>query len=135
MMDKVNDRIRKLVDNSENVQGFVVNHAVGGGTGSGLGICLFMFLLKLFYTWQLLLHFDVGQKWILFGRIWYFRDVTLQRRAQEEIERAKAKAEEAARHKAEFLATFSHEVRTPMNAIVGLSRLLANSELNEKQSE
>ena len=39
MMDKVNDRIRKLVDNSENVQGFVVNHAVGGGTGSGLGIC------------------------------------------------------------------------------------------------
>jgi len=35
MMDKVNDRLRKLVDHCENVQGFVVNHAVGGGTGSG----------------------------------------------------------------------------------------------------
>merc|ERR1711994_634920 len=36
-MDKVNDRLRKLVDNSENVQGFIVNHSLGGGTGSGLG--------------------------------------------------------------------------------------------------
>ena len=37
MIDKVNDRLRKLVDNCDNVQGFVINHAVGGGTGSGLG--------------------------------------------------------------------------------------------------
>merc|ERR1711981_735721 len=33
-------RVRKLVDNSENVQGFVVNHTVGGGTGSGLGMLI-----------------------------------------------------------------------------------------------
>jgi len=37
ILDQVNDRLRKLVDNSNNVQGFIVNHAVGGGTGSGLG--------------------------------------------------------------------------------------------------
>eukprot|EP01083_Nonionella_stella_P149304 473977_1 len=37
MIDKVNDRLRKLVDNCDNVQGFVINHAVGGGTGAGLG--------------------------------------------------------------------------------------------------
>ena len=37
-----------------------------------------------------------------FGRIWYFRDVTLQRQAREEIEKARLKAEEAASHKAEF---------------------------------
>jgi len=36
MIDRVNDRLRKLVDKCDNVQGFVVNHAVGGGTGSGL---------------------------------------------------------------------------------------------------
>ena len=29
--------LRKSVDNCDNVQGFVVNHSVGGGTGSGLG--------------------------------------------------------------------------------------------------
>merc|ERR1711920_1143472 len=39
-IDKVNDRIRKMVDNSENVQGFVVHHSVGGGTGSGLGMLI-----------------------------------------------------------------------------------------------
>eukprot|EP00494_Astrolonche_serrata_P007372 UN07401 len=39
-MDVVNDRIRKMVDNSENVQGFVVHHSVGGGTGSGLGMLI-----------------------------------------------------------------------------------------------
>jgi len=37
MIDKVNDRLRKMVQNCDNVQGFVVNHSVGGGTGSGLG--------------------------------------------------------------------------------------------------
>merc|ERR1719195_1375444 len=37
ILDTVNDRLRKLVDNSQNVQGFIINHAVGGGTGSGLG--------------------------------------------------------------------------------------------------
>jgi len=39
-MDIVNDRVRKMVDNSENVQGFIVNHAVGGGTGSGMGMLI-----------------------------------------------------------------------------------------------
>merc|ERR1711964_807538 len=36
-IDAASELIRKLTDNSENVQGFIVNHAVGGGTGSGLG--------------------------------------------------------------------------------------------------
>merc|ERR1719210_2645447 len=40
MMDIVSDRIRKLVDNSENVQGFMATHSVGGGTGSGLGMLI-----------------------------------------------------------------------------------------------
>jgi len=40
MMDIVNDRVRKLVDNSENVQGFIVQHSVGGGTGSGMGMLI-----------------------------------------------------------------------------------------------
>merc|ERR1712142_1057158 len=40
IMDVVSDRLRKLVDNSENVQGFVATHSVGGGTGSGLGMLI-----------------------------------------------------------------------------------------------
>eukprot|EP00486_Rosalina_sp_Unknown_P016454 CAMPEP_0201591616 /NCGR_PEP_ID=MMETSP0190_2-20130828/189737_1 /ASSEMBLY_ACC=CAM_ASM_000263 /TAXON_ID=37353 /ORGANISM="Rosalina sp." /LENGTH=201 /DNA_ID=CAMNT_0048050017 /DNA_START=137 /DNA_END=739 /DNA_ORIENTATION=- len=37
MIDKVNDRLRKLVDSCDNLQGFIINHSVAGGTGSGLG--------------------------------------------------------------------------------------------------
>lgn len=37
IMDRVNDRLRKLVDSCDNFQGFIVNHSLGGGTGSGLG--------------------------------------------------------------------------------------------------
>eukprot|EP01084_Bolivina_argentea_P301164 519500_1 len=40
MIDVINDRLRKLVDNCDNFQGFVINHSVGGGTGSGLGSLL-----------------------------------------------------------------------------------------------
>jgi len=40
MMDIVSDRLRKLVDNSENVQGFMATHSVGGGTGSGMGMLI-----------------------------------------------------------------------------------------------
>jgi signal transduction histidine kinase len=59
------------------------------------------------------------------------RDVTERRRVQEELaartqeaERARADAESANRAKSEFLATMSHEVRTPINAIVGYTDLL-----------
>ena len=37
IIDRVSDKLRKLVDNCDNLMGFVINHAVGGGTGSGLG--------------------------------------------------------------------------------------------------
>jgi tubulin alpha len=37
LIDKTCDRLRKLVDNCDNVQGFCLNHSVGGGTGSGMG--------------------------------------------------------------------------------------------------
>ena len=37
IIDQVSDRLNHLVDCSENLQGFVINHSVGGGTGSGLG--------------------------------------------------------------------------------------------------
>ncbi len=49
------------------------------------------------------------------------RDVSIQRKAAEEILKAKEKAEEATVAKSQFLSTMSHEIRTPMNAVIGLS--------------
>jgi PAS domain S-box-containing protein len=67
------------------------------------------------------------------------RDITLRKRADEERERIRAR-EEAARHMAEeanrlkddFLATVSHELRNPLNSIVGWAGLLRSSKQDEK---
>merc|ERR1712220_30721 len=40
IVDLVLDRVRKLADNCTGLQGFLVFHATGGGTGSGLGALL-----------------------------------------------------------------------------------------------
>jgi len=37
IMYQVNDRVRKQVEQSDSPQGFILNHSLGGGTGSGLG--------------------------------------------------------------------------------------------------
>ena len=51
----------------------------------------------------------------------------------EELKLAKGKAEEASMAKSLFLATMTHELRTPMNGALGMLQLLAKSELNESQ--
>jgi PAS domain S-box-containing protein len=63
------------------------------------------------------------------------RDVSERRRAEEDLQRAKVSAESANRAKSEFLTTMSHEMRTPMNAILGMADLLSESSLSEDQRD
>jgi len=48
---------------------------------------------------------------------------------------ARTQAEEATRLKDEFLANLSHELRTPMNAIIGWTHLLKSGRLDEAQRQ
>jgi signal transduction histidine kinase/CheY-like chemotaxis protein len=49
-------------------------------------------------------------------------------RLHTELEAALKEAQEANRAKSRFLATMSHEMRTPLNAVIGLSELILNTE-------
>ena len=52
------------------------------------------------------------------------RDISLERRAQIDLIKAKEEAERASSAKSQFLAITSHELKTPLNAIVGFSEML-----------
>ena len=59
-----------------------------------------------------------------------YTDITKQKQYEEKLKLAKEKAEESDRLKTAFLNNLSHEVRTPMNAIVGFSELLTKEVLS-----
>lgn len=75
------------------------------------------------------------------GRVCLIRaDVTdvlaAERRAKEELEMALEEAKKANRVKSDFFSSMSHDIRTPMNAIVGMTTLaLANINNTHKMEE
>jgi PAS domain S-box-containing protein len=68
----------------------------------------------------------------LFNRITLF-DATDRRRYERELLLARRKAEQVAKDKADLLAMLSHDIRNPLNAVMGVIQLLDRSDLADAQ--
>jgi nitrogen-specific signal transduction histidine kinase/DNA-binding NarL/FixJ family response regulator len=60
------------------------------------------------------------------------QDIT-QRKQSDELRKQHEVSQQAAAMKEQFIASVSHEMRTPMNAILGMSNLVLHTPLNEEQ--
>jgi len=74
--------------------------------------------------------------WESLGFLVTIADITLRKRAEEELARFNLIIEEALKAKSMFLANMSHELRTPLNSIIGFSEVMQDKlfgPLNTKQ--
>lgn len=61
------------------------------------------------------------------------RDITVFKKSNDLDKLARQKAEQASNAKSRFLAMVSHEMRTPLNGIIGMSTLLQDTQLSPEQ--
>ncbi len=69
------------------------------------------------------------------GYIGHCLDITEHILSEQELIRAKERAEESDRLKTAFLANMSHEIRTPLNGIIGFSDLLTDDDLSKEDQK
>ncbi len=62
-------------------------------------------------------------------------DITGQKLKESHLVQAKESAEKASVSRSQFLANISHEIRTPIQTIIGMMELLTDTKLDEEQTE
>ncbi|HOL57300.1 MAG TPA: transporter substrate-binding domain-containing protein [Spirochaetota bacterium] len=63
------------------------------------------------------------------------KDITDRKRIEEELRLAKEEAERLANIKSQFLSNMSHEIRNPLNGILGMINMLIKTDLSDTQKE
>ncbi|WP_425053119.1 ATP-binding protein [Psychromarinibacter sp. S121] len=65
----------------------------------------------------------------------YMRDISRRRAAENNLTEARDRALAGERAKAEFLAVMSHEMRTPLNGLLGSMQLMRDQDVSDRQQE
>lgn len=73
--------------------------------------------------------------WVIFEDIFLVRSIFHVRQAQQVAAMHKAQVEAANHAKSAFLAAMSHDLRTPLNGILGMNDLLVGTELTDRQRQ
>lgn len=85
------------------------------------------------------LGYPITSNGIQVGVYGVYADISKIRKEKEEYEeqlkKAKLKAEEDSKFKSQFIANMSHEIRTPMNGIIGIIELLEDTRISDEQKE
>ncbi|MEO5334516.1 MAG: ATP-binding protein [Magnetococcus sp. YQC-5] len=76
----------------------------------------------------------MDRKGQVIGALGSSRDITEQKRVAD-LDRARKAADAANHAKSAFLAVMSHEIRSPMNGVIGMADLLAATELSREQRQ
>lgn len=63
----------------------------------------------------------------------FIRDISRRMEYESQLKLAKEQAEQGSEAKSRFLATMSHEIRSPLNAVLGSVDLILDSRLNKEQ--
>ena len=69
------------------------------------------------------------------GSVWIIQDISRLKQHQEDLQTARIRAEEASRFKSEFLSQVNHELRNPLSGIIGLNRLVLETDLTSVQQQ
>jgi len=67
--------------------------------------------------------------------LWTVIDITERKRGEEALRVATLEAEQSNKAKSDFLATMSHELRSPLNAIIGFSAMIRDQMFGPKKDD
>lgn len=76
-----------------------------------------------------------GEHRLITGVSYFARNITAQIAHEKELQESREMAEKATEAKSRFLATMTHEIRQPLNGIIGMTELMRSTNLDNEQQQ